>query len=335
MMQDNDEDTPSTESATTADPYISLFTSTASRKIYQERVAILDTEDFLQWQTLSFPLEVGAELAAWCNLKCIMCPVPTTKRPRELMKPGLFKKITDELASESGYILLPQGFGETMLHAGWSDLVEYAQSKGIGPIVMLSNGTTINETNARKILRLGIDALVISIDGVKPETYASIRVGGKLQKVEANVKRLIDARGTDALPRLCLRIIRMKETESEIEEFVDRWAKLLRPDDLIQIQPFQDWAGKVDNPYTPKIPQEPQPPRRPCRMLWSNLSVHADGKVSACCHDSEDELIIGDVAGGETLQDIWRGEKLKILRNIHIEGHLEDLPICLACKAWK
>ena len=72
--------------------------------------------------------------------------------------------------------------------------------------------------------------------------------------------------------------------------------------------------------------------RPPCRMLWSNLSVHADGKVSACCHDSEDELIVGDLSKGETVRGIWEGSALARLRQIHREGRFEELPICHACR---
>ncbi len=76
------------------------------------------------------------------------------------------------------------------------------------------------------------------------------------------------------------------------------------------------------------------PGRGACRMLWRNLSVHADGKVSACCHDSEDELIVGDVSTGETLQEIWRGAALRRLRRLHLDGRIDQLPICQACRNW-
>ena len=69
-------------------------------------------------------------------------------------------------------------------------------------------------------------------------------------------------------------------------------------------------------------------------MLWRNLSVQADGRVSACCHDSEAELIIGDLGEGETLRDIWQGGSLACLRGIHRDGRFEQLPICHRCRNW-
>ena len=299
---------------------------------FDAKVAALASNDARVWNSVAFPIEVAVELAAACNLDCIMCPVPTTSRPRTLMDPALARTVIDQVSSEAGFVLLPQGFGESMLHTKWAELVGYAVEKGVRPIVMLTNGTLLNQKNIERLLDLAIDVLVISIDGVTPETYASVRVGGDLNKVEANVRRLIEMRGSRTSPRIVLRIIKMQETREEIDAFFERWQPLIRDDDQININEYNDWSGKVaDHSVEGLHPSFEH--RSPCRMLWRNLSVHADGKVSACCHDSEDELIIGDVRT-ETVQQIWNGEKLAALRRIHQEGRFAELPICANCKNW-
>ncbi len=299
---------------------------------FDAKLGTLASTDSRVWSSVAFPIEIAVELAAACNLDCIMCPVPTTSRPRMLMEPALYRDVIDQLASEHGFVLLPQGFGETMLHAKWAELVGYAVEKGVRPIVMLTNGTLLNQKNIERLLDLAIDFLVISIDGVTPETYASVRVGGDLTKVEANVRRLIEMRGSRPSPKLVLRIIRMNETRQEIEAFSQRWSPLLREGDQINVNEYNDWSGKVDDRSIEGL--HPSADRSACRMLWRNLSIHADGKVSACCHDSEDELIVGDLRSGETVQQIWSGEKLAELRCIHQEGRFEELPICAGCKNW-
>ncbi|MCP4654377.1 MAG: radical SAM protein [bacterium] len=302
------------------------------RPTFDQRFAALASDDPERWEAVAFPVELAIELAAVCNLKCVMCPVPTTSRPATLMDEAVFRSAVDQIGDQKGFVLLPQGFGETMLHRKWADLVGYAVDKGIRPIVMLTNGTLLNEANVERMLELAVDVVLISIDGVDPETYAAVRVGGDLRKVEANVRRLIERRGERRKPTLVMRIIRMQETREEIDAFFERWRPLLHPGDQIQINEYNDWAGKVEDHSVDGMAA--QPGRSPCRMLWRNLSVHADGKVSACCLDSEDELIVGDLAQGETIQDIWRGERLRALRRIHREGRFEELPICLKCKNW-
>ena len=303
------------------------------RELFDARVGTLLEDDPARWEGIAFPIELALELAAVCNLRCVMCPVPTTSRPPRFMNPETFQRAVDQAAAEGGFVLLPQGFGETMLHAKWAELVGYAVSRGIRPIVMLTNGTVLNERNVERLLALAIDVVLISIDGTTPETYARVRVGGDLRKVEANVLRLVERRGASRTPKICLRIIRMKDTAHEIDDFLARWRSVLHPEDEVRINEYNDWAGKVDDLSVEGV-HEGDTGRGPCRMLWRNLSVHADGKVSACCHDSEDELIVGDLERGETLQEIWRGEKLQRLRRLHREARLDELPICRACKAW-
>lgn len=303
-----------------------------SGAVYDARRSLLLSTDPAVWEGVAFPVEVGLELASACNLKCVMCPVPTTSRAATLMDDALFRRVSDEIGRERGFVLLPQGFGESMLHPRWASLLLHARQRGVRPIIFLTNGMLLNERNVERLLSVDLDALVVSIDGVNPETYASVRVGGDLAVVEENVRRFLERRGAAARPRVVLRIIRMKETEAEIAAFFERWRPLLALGDEIRINEFNDWAGKVEDRSTEAAALPAQRPA--CRMLWSNLSIHADGKVSACCHDSEDELIVGDLSRGQTLREIWNGEALARLRRIHREGSIDEVPICKACKNW-
>jgi hypothetical protein len=209
------------------------------------------------------------------------------------MKAEIVRAAVDEIKDDRGLVLLPQGFGETMLHPDWHELVGYAIEQGIRPIVMLSNGTKLTEENARHLLRLEVDALVLSIDGTEAETYEKIRVGAKLEEVEANVRRLIELRGDRPRPRLFLRIIRMRETADQIEPFFERWQPLLGDGDEILVNEYNDWAGKVEDRRVEGAEPSSSPADRrpPCRMLWRNLSVQSDGRVSGMPGNHTDRKI--------------------------------------------
>jgi radical SAM protein with 4Fe4S-binding SPASM domain len=296
---------------------------------------LLYSSDPSLWDGIAFPLEIAPELAAACNLRCVMCPVPTTTRPPRLMDESVFRAVIEEAAAsgERGFILLPQGFGEAFLHPKWAELVSFARSRGVRPIVLLTNAMLLHEKNAARVLDTGVDAVVVSIDGVEKETYAKLRVRGDLDVVERNVRALIEHRGSLERPKIVVRIIRMKETDAEVGRFFERWSKWLRSGDEILVNEYNDWAGRVDDRRVPGAP-ESEAARGPCRMPWNNLSIQADGRVSACCHDSEAELIVGDVTKGDTLRSIWNGEPLGRLRRLHREGRIEEIPICSRCRNW-
>jgi MoaA/NifB/PqqE/SkfB family radical SAM enzyme len=332
-MAIDDDPAPRSEAPPSFEASVRPFFADVSGAEFDRRVAVLASSGPEAWQEISFPVELGLELAAACNLSCVMCPVPRTSRPAQMMDPGLARAVVDELAGLRGFVLLPQGFGETMLHPRWAELVGYAAARGVRPIVMLTNATLLGVANLQRLLEIEVDVLVASIDGVTPETYARVRVGGRLEKVEANVLRMLEARGARRRPKLVLRIIRMQDTAAELDAFFARWRPRIGPEDEIHVNEYNDWAGKVDNLGVGGA-NLAAPARSPCRMLWRNLSVHADGKVCACCLDSEDELVVGDLTKGDSLAAIWRGERLQRLRRLHLEGRFGELPICARCTSW-
>ena len=296
---------------------------------YARHLEFLNSADPEIWRSIDFPLEISLELTNYCNLRCIMCPNPSLKRDRGYMSGNLFKTIVNGLSHESGFLFLPQGFGEPLLHTEIFDLTTFASNCGIKPIVLLSNGMLLNEATLSDVMG-SIDILIVTIDGVSPRTYESVRVGGNLRTTTRNIERFLITRGDCKPPYLVLRIIDMKETKAEIAEFQDFWRDRISETDIIQVSGYNDWTGTI-NAGNNHVKTREQ--RRPCRMLWKNLTVYHDGRVTPCCYDAEGELIIGN-AGEESLRNIWEGTRLKQLRDLHLARQFKKIPICHRCNTW-
>jgi radical SAM protein with 4Fe4S-binding SPASM domain len=272
-------------------------------------------------------------------------------------------KMVDECAGRGDFLFFPQGFGESMLHPQWKEMLAYAKKKGVQPITLITNGTLLNHDKADHILDLKIDSMCFSVDGVTNETYSKVRVKGNLDKVVANVRNLIakrNARGQRE-PAILMRIIQMPQTEEEVDAFLEQWRRNLGPQDAVAVNPYISWAGLMDEKQDngaakpspigkrwPEGPDEGSAPassepvdapavdetsRRPCRMLWKNFSILYDGRVSACCKDAEAELIIGDVRQN-SIKEIWSGPVIKRLREMHKNGEWREIPICARCREW-
>lgn len=298
-------------------------------KRYNRHLEFLNSANYKMWEGIDFPLEISLELTNYCNLRCIMCPNPGLKRDRGYMSSDLFKAIVKGLSKENGFLFLPQGFGEPLLHREIFDLTTFASKYGIKPIVLLSNGMLLHEAMLPDVMN-SIDILIVTIDGVTARTYEAIRVGGNLQTVTRNIERFLLARGNCKPPYLVLRIIDMKETKAEIAEFQDFWHNRISETDIIQVSGYNDWTGKIS---TGKTHVKTREQRHPCRMLWKNLTVYYDGRVTPCCYDAEGELSIGNAAE-ESLRNIWKGPRLKQLRELHLAGQFEKIPICHRCNTW-
>jgi len=305
-----------------------VFSADRERR-YARHLEFLNSDDAKIWRRIDFPLEISLELTNYCNLRCIMCPNPSLKRERGYMSENLFKAIVNGLSGENGFLFLPQGFGEPLLHTEIFGLTTFASNCGIRPIVLLSNGMLLNESTLPDVIN-SIDILIVTIDGVSPRTYESVRVGGNLQIVIRNIERFLLARGNRNPPYLILRIIDMNETKAEIAEFQDFWQDRISETDIIQVSGFNDWTGTIN---AGKNHVDMRVQRGPCKMLWKNLTVYHDGRVTPCCYDAEGELFIGN-ANEEHLRNIWEGPRLKQLRDFHLAHQFEKIPICQRCNTW-
>lgn len=298
---------------------------------YLRRSKILSSQDPENWNLIDFPLEIALELANYCNLKCIMCPVPNLKRKRGLMDETIFKHIVEDLLKESGFIFLPQGFGESLLHPQWTKLINFARSRKMQPIAVLTNGMLLCGEKMVTVTE-NVDIVVVTLDGSNAKTYESVRVSSSFERVTENIKNFLRMRGNLDRPHCVIRIIRMQDTEKEIENFRKYWSKEIGKGDLIQVSECIDWAGSVR--YRGVHKNRERTKRHPCRMLWKNLTVYHDGQVSPCCYDAEGELIVGSVLN-QSLREIWNGSSLKDLRKLHLLYQFEKIPICSRCRNWQ
>ncbi|MBC7238013.1 MAG: radical SAM protein [Chloroflexi bacterium] len=109
------------------------------------------------------------------------------------------------------------GYGEPLLWPPFLDGVE--RLKGLGVKLSIStNGTLLDAERAEALVRLGVDTITVSLDGVAPDIFAEIREGAELQTVLSNLEGLNRAKKThrSPLPRLDIEFVAMKSNLAEL-----------------------------------------------------------------------------------------------------------------------
>ena len=136
------------------------------------------------------------ELTDACNMNCLHCGSCASPKNKRFLDTGLIKKVLDEVALEYDphKILICYSGGEPLLHKDIYDLIEYATKKcffcGI-----TTNGTLINEENAKKLRDAGLRSVSISIDGTK-EMHDWFRCqDGAYDRAMQGVKNLVKIGG--------------------------------------------------------------------------------------------------------------------------------------------
>jgi radical SAM protein with 4Fe4S-binding SPASM domain len=170
------------------------------------------------------PLEAFFEVAARCNLHCQMCAInydsrylPGSKRPPYLT-PDLFQRLEPIFPSLNRAYLF--GLGEPLLNKHLLDYLRTLSSAGV-EAWFNTNGTLIDDDKAEALALAGASAITVSIDGVTPETYESIRVGAKFSDVLRGIRSLVRASRIYGRPSVDLSFVGMASNLHELPRLVD------------------------------------------------------------------------------------------------------------------
>lgn len=273
--------------------------------------------------------QLNVELTNACTLRCVMCPYPMMTRNIGKMDFGLFQKIIDDAASLSVPSLPLHVFGDPLLHPELERFIRYAKSKDIPDVHISTNAVFLTEDRARAILESGLDTIYLCLDGLKKETYERLRINARFEQVVANIRGFIALKKAvkGSKPRVKLQIIRMKDTEAEIEDFIKEWGSKV---DEIYINPYDTWAGVMPDHAVHKMPEK----RVPCPQLWRHLTIFWNGDVSICCRDYNGLGVIDNIQNKDLKEVFFSNQRLLQHRQEHLEGRYHNIPLCAGCKEW-
>ena len=246
-----------------------------------------------------------------CNLRCTFCFVTDgMTRDGGFMDFNLFKKIIDDCTDLEH--LCMHNWGEPLLHKDIFRMIEYAKNKGVNYVVMNTNGTLLTDKMINRIVNSKLDIIRFSIDG-SAETFKRVR-GVELENIEKNIKKLKIIKEKKR-PKLKMGVVFTVEedTEGDAEEYINHWKKIV---DHVRLQP-----KLITSPRTEVCPE-------PFGKDYGKLVVLWDGRVIPCCVDYNANLMIGNIQN-DTIPNLWKSEKLNILREQHLKGEFPDT--CANC----
>ena len=67
-----------------------------------------------------------------------------------------------------------------------------------------------------------------------------------------------------------------------------------------------------------------------CQQPWQRVQIRSNGEVCPCCAFFSTELSLGNIKD-KSIYELWNGEQMRNLRNIHKEGRYAENPWCKKC----
>lgn len=286
------------------------------------------------------PVIAQIENTSVCNLKCKMCVRDKIGVPIGSMSYKNFKKILDKL--DSLYKIHLQGQGEPFTSSEIFKMIRYANKRGV--LIMLNtNATLLNENFIKKICKLDIGGITLSIDSTQKEVYEGIRKGAVFGKVLKNVKLLTSQLRKNKRPTIVsIAAVIFDDNIDEIPKFINFAQSLGVKKVIFQIiQGKQDYVDKYDSKLKKsikfskkniekKIKQAkkiakkkkifvvfPHPNKSSgCIWPWRSIYITWNGYVTPCCKILDyRNPVFGNILK-EDFWKIWNGAKYQKFREL-------------------
>lgn len=297
--------------------------------------------------TLLPPTSLMIEPTNICNLKCPLCPtgLGVLNRVKRSMSVDEYKTIIDQV---KGYVkeIVLWHYGEPFVHKNILAMIEYATKKKIA-IITSTNGHFLNSLEyCEKVVKSGLQRMIVAIDGADQEAYEKFRAGGNLNKVIRGVKWLVEAKKNlkSKTPYIEMQFIVMKHNEHQKQQMKDL-AKDLKVDYFIEkevgIHADDATFFNMRDQFLPKeqdgrfykdengLSQVNGTVPNYCEWPYRYAVINSDGNVVPCSLDIHSAHIMGNVFNKDLLA-IWRSNEYQNFRK-QIRSNRKNIDMCRAC----
>jgi radical SAM protein with 4Fe4S-binding SPASM domain len=285
-----------------------------------------------------YPFSITLETASTCNLSCPEClaGIKLTHRDRELMEATLISEKLDIHQNNAFYCNL-YAQGEPFLHHKLYDIIDMARRYNYYTVIS-TNGHFLSEENCIEIIISGLDRLIVSLDGIDPESYLKYRKGGNYQTVVDGIKRLsnIKKKLSKYNPLIVIQFLVHKGNEHQVKA-APKIIKALGADKM-QFKSMQVYSrtgieelvpdtGKYNRYRMANKKKQPKN-QNSCFRIWSQAVYNSDGAMVPCCFDKIPEYSIGKTE--KKRDDLWKSPQMQKFRQQVLSG-AGEITICNNC----
>ncbi len=270
------------------------------------------------------------EVTNQCNYRCVMCPfhgksIPETRRAIGFMTLDRFDDALTQFRNLGGEFVIPQGAGESFLHPDILHMVDLIKRKHRLKAGLNTNGSVLDETLMKGLLKVGIDEFGFSIDANSRETFRKITGADDLDTLEEKVRTFVAMRNSLKLKKPLIRVLLVDQSENtnEVSDFISKWSGIV--DETI-IQAERTGLGRT-------LKHGRSEPRRACAHLFDTIFVEWNGNVVVCCEDWASHTVQGNIFE-DSMGTIWYSRSMRQFRKWQRKNDFSQPEICLNCEAW-
>lgn len=262
-----------------------------------------------------------------------------------LMSMDLFTLVLNQVKSHA-HTMQFYFQGEPLLNPQLPLMIARAHEEGLFTIVS-TNAQALTREIAYALVKSGLNRIIVSIDGFTQESYATYRIGGKLQKALDGLRYLSEScQQLHASICIELQVLRLRSNEHEWQWIRHHYRSLGATRLVFKTAQLYDY--KHGNPLMTNNLHHSRYRKNddgtyylyrswfrrhwvnfPCYRLWSGCVITTDGYVLPCCYDKAKKYALGSIVK-ESLSTIWYGKNADVFRHAVLQKN-KDIAICQEC----
>ncbi len=262
-----------------------------------------------------FPLHVDLETTSKCNMNCPMC---FRKNLKEIghMDWDIFTTIVDECADNGLYSVRLSWRGEALIHPQIFDMIDYAV-KRIPNVSFLTNTYYVTPEVSEFLIEKGLAYLGCSFDGIG-DVYDRVRSPAKFEDSLNKMRYLKEKRDKLGLRKPQIRACSIwPAISANPQAYYDCLSQV---SDLVVVNNYKDFSDSP-NPIPDFV----------CQYPWERLMVAFNGRVQCCTGWNSDDISLGNIPE-LSLREMWHGQKLHNLRELHMKKRRMEVGGCSICR---
>jgi MoaA/NifB/PqqE/SkfB family radical SAM enzyme len=305
---------------------------------------------------LAWPIVLKIDITPLCNLRCTLCVHaaphgnPALARQKfdssQRMTLGQFTRIVAELKGRAAAVSLFY-LGDPLMHPQLDDLCRIARNAGLNVHITSNFSFALSDTRLRRLVTSGLTHLTVCVDGLSQACYERTRVGGRIDWVMSNLRRLCAFRRESgrAYPRVEVQFLRYQHNLAEREEAMRLFRELGVDQVTSQWGLLHNYTDQDPGTYAVGAPRRaglfPQ-----CWLPYLTMLIKYNGDVIPCClhrcglqyAGTTEARVIGNVFA-TSIQEVWNSPAYRAVRrlvanpqSIRSDRSLED-SFCFACSS--
>ncbi len=287
------------------------------------------------------PEIVRIELTNQCNLSCPHCRHHALEKKQSGNYHDYYKsdiqmsheqvdQLVDEIAEWKPSVTLNVA-NEPLMATTFRHTAQRVKERGLAA-TFNTNGLLIDEDLCHFLVGIGFDSINVSIDALTSETLTKARGFPRLDKLVEKVELLVRIRGEAKVPRVGVTFVETEYNYHEIPGFLEFWKSRV---DVIRVTGYiQDMHPDIER-INPTLTREMLPPRMPCKQLFRDIVIRANGDVTPCVITAEQpDIVVGNIFRDGGVRAVWNSPAFSRLRQLHNSGRWDEIDACRTCDYW-